>query len=93
MRDYPSDEDLEKISKWEVTRESSAAALFDFIEDIWNTDYGTFNRKGRTIKLVTGGWSGNESIISAINQQAWSNCWEESKRGGLHVFKIPKIRK
>ena len=42
--------------------------------------------------MATGGWSGNESIISSLqdNIMFWSMYWESSHRGGLFIFRIPK---
>lgn len=36
----------------------------------------------------TGGWSGNESIIGAMqkNRMVWNFLWEQSRRGGHYVF-------
>ena len=40
--------------------------------------------------LITGGWSGNESIISALerNHLFYHLCWRESHRGGKHVYEV-----
>lgn len=39
-------------------------------------------------ELCTGGWSGNEDIIRALqrNKIFWSSYWVLSTRGGRHVF-------
>lgn len=45
-----------------------------------------------TFVLATGGWSGNESIIDALNGNAafWGLCWRSSERGGRFVFDLSR---
>lgn len=45
----------------------------------------------RFLRLATGGWSANESLIGAIGQNLmlWSVTWRLSTAGGLHVFTYP----
>ena len=84
MNDYPSDAELEQIKTW-----SYLPSLPAFIETVWNTDYGTFACNGGTLKLVTGGWSGNEDIIAAMGNNValfWTLYWQKSKRGGAYYF-------
>ena len=63
-----------------------------WIEDYWNTDYGTIlidkTEQGKVIiELTTGGWSENEYIIDMLaNTMFWSLWWQESKRGGYYKF-------
>ncbi len=41
-------------------------------------------------RFATGGWSGNESIIAALDRNflVAGMCWELSARGGLHVYEL-----
>jgi len=85
---YPTDETLERIEKWDAW---DSGGLIEFIEQAWHS-FGDVRRNGTIVELVTGGWSGNESLISAFrtNSVAWAVCWEMSQRGGLHRFEIPE---
>lgn len=40
----------------------------------------------------TGGWSGNEDLIRAMEQNwmIWSLTWVQSRRGGHYIFEDPK---
>jgi hypothetical protein len=41
--------------------------------------------------IATGGWSGNEEIITHLEDTFfWSRFWEMSRRGGGFSFRIPK---
>lgn len=88
---YPSDKTLEYISQWPVSSRSGLRALFDFIQEALNLDYGSFSVEDEKVRIVTGGWSGNESVIGALQQNYtfWGLCWESSHRGGLHWFYSP----
>ncbi len=81
---YPSDDDLKTIENWPI---EDLHGLMAFIKELW--EYDAFQYKGDDIYvLATSGWSGNEDIISAMmdNQIFWLMYWEESSRGGRHVF-------
>lgn len=86
---------VEKFDDFANTKE-----WFAFIKSIWWTpEWGWFEedtlddifaKSVRQYSLSTGGWSGNESIIAAMqrNHMMWSMCWLQSRRGGHYIFQI-----
>jgi hypothetical protein len=98
---YPDDQELDRIRAWPA---EDPHGLLEFIRSLWR--YPEFVRVsyphglpadlGRPrYHLSTGGWSGNESIIGALeaNQVFWSMCWFSSQRGGHYEFDLPKVKK
>lgn len=91
---YPSKDDLYKVQHWDF---KDVRGLFDFIEDSDGMQaYGSFRRTimpdGRErIRIATGGWSGNEDMMSALERNfiVYSSYWKLSARGGLEVYIIP----
>jgi len=95
---YPSDAALAHIEKWE----GPLLELFALVRSIWQyADIGywseedapaDFPRKGtvRRFLVSTGGWSGNESIIRAMqkNRYVWHFSWVQSRRGGHYIFEV-----
>lgn len=101
MDDYPTDQELSRIRMWPY--EDLSGAL-DYVAELWS-DYGRVRHNltpeqylviggednDRFLRLVTGGWSGNEDIIGAMaeNVMLWTLTWRLSARGGLHIFRYP----
>ena len=62
---------------------------------VWDLRYGAV-RKGcgddgeYLVEFVTGGWSNNEAIIVAMEENIamWMCCWYGTKRGGLYQFEL-----
>jgi hypothetical protein len=84
---YPTDETLQAIRDWPHT---DHAGLIEYVREAWS-DYGRMWEQDGMLKLATGGWSGNESITSALSGNAifMALWWESSHRGGLEVFRMP----
>ena len=90
---YPTEELLAAIKDWHY--EKGYLNLIELCKDAWN-DCGSVEISAPegpssvVCKFVTGGWSGNEDIIGALmeNHIFWMLCWQESKRGGVHTFKV-----
>jgi hypothetical protein len=94
---YPSEEDLTTIENWDSFNDPMG--LINFIEPMFE-EYGVvrvtanIEEQGLDVYMATGGWSGNESIIEALqnNYMFWSLYWQESKRGGGYLFTINNER-
>jgi hypothetical protein len=89
---YPHEQSLKLIRDWP---HDQFVELMEFVESLWRYAEWGFSRKaGDEYHLSTGGWSGNEEIISALalNKMFWPMCWVSSRRGGHHVFKVEKIK-
>jgi hypothetical protein len=89
---YPTDEALEEIKNWHYDK--GWISLMEFVKSIWwASDWGfrvEENVGKLTYYLSTGGWSGNESIVQAMqrNYLFWSLTWIQSRRGGHYIFEI-----
>lgn len=85
---YPTDEALEKIKNWDA---NDPLGLWEYIKDYFN-DHGRAWVEGEDYKLATGGWSGCEDVIRAIEDNFIVTCmyWQSSSRGGLHVYSFGK---
>ena len=85
---YPEDDELKAIEKWDYT---DAVGLFEFVETLVSY-YGSFKQTGARIRIATGGWSVNESIIEALSRNSMVSalCWEADLRGGAHFYQIPE---
>ncbi len=104
---YPTDAALDAIKLWHF---SDARGWFKFIEGLWwhssmlwkedDVPHDLRSFKGYEDKMVhrywisTGGWSGNESIIRAMqenNHMLWTLNWVQSRRGGHYIFELKEF--
>jgi len=85
---YPTEEFLEWIKTYDTIKEP----VLELIQEVWLA----FQQMGRAwvddnvYSFATLGWSGNEAMIMALNENRlfWAMYWQSSERGGLHIFKI-----
>lgn len=94
--EYPSEDDLRTIAEWPP--EDPVGWLAYVRGCWWAADWGWHEvtvllDEGRTVHrhlVSTGGWSGNESLIGAMqaNRLLWVLTWQLSRRGGHHVFDV-----
>jgi hypothetical protein len=85
-------------------RVNNVQELMDYIYDIWwSPDWGWKDEiidadlipdkdvppvKIKRLHISTGGWSGNEDIINALENNQWFYrfFWKQSERGGHYSF-------
>ena len=96
---YPTEGALNIIRTWNVVENEPFSELMDFIKSIWwQPDYGWYEKEEphelwpeKIMKrwyISTGGWSGNEDIIRAMqeNDLLCTLNWVQSRRGGHYIF-------
>lgn len=97
---YPTEEELAR-----VTAEADPTRALDLVAELWSS-FGSVSRvltahEGylvhaapglQHLRLATGGWSGNESLIDALrtNRIVWLFTWRLSACGGLFIFRYPE---
>lgn len=93
---YPTEATLEGIRTWRPPGASvDFKPLFEFLRQLWYyPEYFSLRLDGKTYDVSTGGWSGNESLIDALqhNRVCWLLTWVSSRRGGHYVFELPYFR-
>lgn len=96
---YPHDIELQRISTWPATTMADLRALMDYVKERWSYprfwEEEVIEEYGRPIRqytISTGGWSGNESLIAALEANTmWSIIAPWSwRRGGHFVYRIPE---
>lgn len=97
---YPTDDALTIIEKWHW---NDCDGWFKFIESIWHLKSWGWkegeaideitNKKTWCYYISTAGWSGNESIIRAMqkNDMMWHMTWVQSRRGGHYIFEKKEL--
>ena len=100
---YPTDKTLRAIREWPYT---DFPALMQFVSSAWK--WGGLKQMPSIIEPLfdetyeddgywwcgaTGGWSGNESLVSALlnNQMFYIFNWSASVRGGYYEFHVPPL--
>lgn len=83
---YPTEEELRIIREWDLSTQP-VSKLLDYIEPLW-TYPDRFQRTKHRLYLSTGGWSGNESLVEALEKTPmfWVLYWQKSQRGGHYWF-------
>ncbi len=91
---YPDEDSLREIAKWDIL-EKGVQGLLDLVEE--NTHFGdwSFDIKGKQVLRLeyhTGGWSGNEDVISALKENLlfFPMFWKKTEAGGHYYFRISK---
>ncbi|MEX3933338.1 hypothetical protein AB4Y32_16295 [Paraburkholderia phymatum] len=87
---YPTEEALKRIADWPWR---DALGMLAFVRDLWR--YPNFwTQEGGRLSVSTGGWSGNELLIAAMQRNIgfWKLCWHQSTRGGHYTFDLSRVR-
>lgn len=100
---YPTDETLETIKLWDVVN-GNVYELMNFVKRCWKyQDWGWHQNKITNgidkghdrLSISTGGWSGNEALIDALeqNEMFMALYWESSTRGGHYTYVIYRVER
>ena len=84
---YPTEDTLRVIAAWPVNELDD---LVPFVCEAWSyPDRAQHDEAKATLYLSTGGWSGNEDIIEALEKNfAFWWYWFKSQRGGHYWFRL-----
>lgn len=92
---YPTEETLKEIETFDLLKPTVLKRLPEFMQLVlshwhWEDFMYSYNQENGCMEMHTGGWSGNESIIDAMqrNRTFWSIFWYKSIRGGHYWFKL-----
>ena len=87
---YPTEEFLQSIVDWPWQDGFGPLLEHALKGHIYDTCWSCEPKGGGKTEwhISTGGWSGNESIITALreNYMFWMVCWVQSRRGGHYIF-------
>jgi hypothetical protein len=86
----PDETELQRVREWPY---ADLPGLLEFVHERWSyPDY--WREEGDVLHASTGGWSGNESLIDALqeNRMFWALCWISSRRGGHFEFDLKRAR-
>ena len=92
---YPTEEALAKIREWPYEKQGWRRELMYFVWDLWA--YPGFgwhpHADGNRFQISTAGWSGNESLIAAMedNRPFWWTAFIAERAGGHYWLKIPSL--
>jgi len=106
--DYPSDDDLTRIKEWRVEWLNDGThplygPWFAFIKSLWwMPEWGwsekdgydkDYDRPVRIYRISTGGWSGNEDLLGAMENNFinWTQTFVQMRRGGHYIFHAPRL--
>lgn len=90
---YPTEEALNAITQWDITNNEEVFELWEFCRLLWSypdrwdcyreedDDYGEW------FAFSTGGWSCNESVVVALEENIMYNAilWRSSSKGGHYT--------
>jgi hypothetical protein len=88
----PTDEDLALIKACPDPQAWFAAIKRLWWEPMWGwSEVNSATGRIVMLEISTGGWSGNEALIVAMQQNPlWGQTWESTRRGGHYMFQFTK---
>ncbi len=90
VSDYPTDDDLQRISGWSLT---DPLGWIEFVCEVWHWPDWGIRRTQRRLYMSTGGWNGNEEIVAAMQGSLlWRLGFVSHRRGGHYVFDLTRLR-
>lgn len=94
---YPDEASLKEIKEWDIL-EQGVRGLLDLVKENTNWADRQIYIRGKKVlyfEYHTGGWSGNEDVIDALQRNTlfWWMCWQKSTRGGHYYFKTDSYLK
>ena len=98
---YPSEHELTTIREWKIDNMGDCEQLLTYVQFRWQyPEYFRIAKRRtrdwrsgplrRTYFVSTAGWSGNESMIGAMEENVvfWLLTWHSHKRGGHYEFRV-----
>lgn len=87
---YPEEFELKQVVEWPW---QDIPGLLAFVQERW-TYQDRWTEEGDVLRVSTGGWSGNEDLMSAMmqNRMFHALCWVSSRRGGHYEFDLSRIK-
>ena len=89
---YPTEEALERIRKWDVIPDGERERCLDWIgANCWHfTEWGWRKDEHGVYQISTGGWSGNEETLGAMRENflLWMMTFYNHRVGGHYTLRL-----
>jgi len=100
---FPVPEAMKTIKEWPMFGPDETNTMLGFAKNFHNSHCGSWieipdyrvedEDPFLALRISTGGWAGNEMIISALQSNIlfWYHFWHSTRRGGIYIFDITKL--
>jgi hypothetical protein len=87
---HPTDEELTRLREWPL---NDPRGWLEYARSLWRMqDWGWPELEG---EVSTGGWSGNEEILDAMQDAhmglLWHQVWHQTRRGGHYTLNLSLV--
>jgi hypothetical protein len=83
---YPTEAELLRVTEWS---DVDAMAWLAYVKTLWHWPDWGWREEDDRIFASTGGWSGNEAVIEAMQRNfLWGVVLESYRRGGHYELRI-----